>query len=333
MTKTETQKTKVADAAHQLLNIPLDRVRPSDNNPRMTLAKDALQELTKSIAKNGLLQPIAVRVVADDDCEIVGGHRRYLALRELARANPADARFAVIPAMVVDAADTRVAAMRLAENINRADLAPHEIAEGVADALENGMTAEELAESLGWAKRHVYRYSEFHAAPEWLKTFASGVQVPRKKVDDKGEAVLDPVTEKPIVEVDKLPGLKFTHLHEFLTAYNVLHDADKLEFEEHGGEKFKPQAERTIKNLARAAAKEEWSLTKLRAEIKRAKDPAPKTPAPETEKPAFAITAERVTIDLTRKLARNERDELAQQLTKALAAFGLKAVPTTEKTA
>jgi ParB/RepB/Spo0J family partition protein len=319
--------------AQTLKTLLLDKVEPSLANPRLTMERGAFDELKKSILKNGLLQPIAVRVASDNTYEIVGGHRRYHAVRELSREHPSDARFATIAALIVELDDAHVAAARLAENLNRSDLSPLEIAEGVGDALKNGMTEDELAESLGWAKRNVYRYKQFNDAPAWLKAFANEVPIPKKKLDDNGAPVLHAVTDAPVHDVEKLPGLKFTHLFELLTFYGVLRDADQLELEERGGEHFRPQAERTIKKLARAAAKDDWSIAKLRAEIKRIKDPTPRTSPSDKAKPPFVINADRITIDLTRKLARNERDELAQQLTNALAALGLKAVPISAKPA
>lgn len=307
-----------------LREFPLTELAPASSNPRMKLETGAFLELKKSIEKNGLLQPIAVRV-SGDAYEIIGGHRRYHAVKELAHEHPNDARFATIAALVVDAGDQRVAAMRLAENINRADLSPLEVAEGVADALENGMSEEELAESLGWAKRNIYRYKQFHDAPGWLKAFATEVPLASKKLDEHGAAVLDGVTDAPVHDIEKLPGLGFTHLFELLTFYNLLHDADRLELEERGGEKFRAQAERSIKKLARAAAKEEWSIAKLRAEIKRTKDPTPQTPASSNAKPAFVVSSQRVNVDFTR-VAQNERARLAAQLRAALLDFGYKQV-------
>lgn len=317
MTKTRLPTPDAGSASMQ--ELPLDRVAPSTSNPRMTLDKDAFKELKRSILMNGLLQPIAVRV-AGDNFEIVGGHRRYLAVRELAHENPDDPRFAAIAALIVDVADVRIAAARLAENINRADLNTIEIAEGIADALENGMTEKELAESLGWQERNVYRYRQFHGAPAWLKAFATEVPVAAKKLDEHGDPVIDDVTEAQIHDIKKAPGLALTHLLELLRLYNLLHDADELELHENGGEHFKPLAERTVKKLARAAAQDAWSIVKLREEIKRTKDPTPRTPA--SRNSGCVITDARASLDLKRPLARNERDELAPRLTKALAALG-----------
>lgn len=321
-----TKNTQMTNSATgPMLSVALANVAPSASNPRMTLDKDAFKELKKSILENGLLQPIAVRVVGDN-YEIVGGHRRYHAIRELAHEHPNDPRFATIAALVVDLADKRVAAARLAENINRAELNPREVAEGVAEAINSGMTEEELAASLGWKPRNVYRYRQLHSAPGWLKSFATEVPVASKKVDEHGAPVLDGVTDAPVHDIEKLPGLGVTHLFELITFYNLLREADELELHEKGGEHFRPQAERIVKKLARGAAKEQWSIAKLRAEIKRLRDPAPRTPVSNDAKAAFVITAESATIHLTRPLSRQEREELAAKLAPALKALGFKHV-------
>jgi ParB/RepB/Spo0J family partition protein len=310
-----------------LVHLPIDSVAPSVANPRLTLDPESMAALKKSIEKNGLLQPIAVRVVGDA-YEILGGHRRYYAMREIAREYPNDARFATIPALVVDVLDNRVAAARLAENINRADLNPLEVAEGVADALENGMTEEELAESLGWGRRNVYRYKQFHAAPAWLKAFATEVQNPVKRMKD-GVVVRDELTGAIKYDVEKLPRLPVTHLDELLILYNALHDVDTKELAEKGGDGFRPRAEPTVKKLARTAAKELWSAAKMRAECARIKRPKLAKDGGKEDaatKPPFTITKERASLDLTRALSPSERKELVAKLTPALKALGFKKV-------
>src|SRR4051812_30365286 len=77
----------------ELLHLALDQVVASASNPRLNLAKEPFAELKQSILENGLLQPIVVRAVGDH-YEIVGGHRRFAALRELASEAADDARFA-----------------------------------------------------------------------------------------------------------------------------------------------------------------------------------------------------------------------------------------------
>lgn len=324
----ETTSPDIRQVAGDLLHLPLARIVPSNTNPRLTLAKEPFHELKKSIAQNGLLQPILVRP-AGNRYEIIGGHRRFAAVTELASAHPHDDRFYRIAAHVTDADDAKVAVLQLAENLNRADLSPLETAAGIAKAVAGGMSKEELAEALGWHARKVYRYVQLDAAPGWIKDFAKEVQVPVKRMEN-GAPVIDPVTNTPVVDFETLPGLSFTDLMELVVLHNALHDQDVAELKKTGRADFKPQAERVTRKLAYAAASEQWSTAKLREEAKLAKAPpaaqAPKKGA--TPKPAFTITRDSAHIDLARAagLPREQREELAAKLVKALAGLGFAAV-------
>src|SRR5690348_3214526 len=103
----------------ELVQLPLAHVDPSDANPRLNLEKEPLAELKKSIALNGLIQAIVARP-KDDRYEIISGHRRYVAISELAREHPDDERFKRIACSVRNVDDAQARALRLAENVNRA---------------------------------------------------------------------------------------------------------------------------------------------------------------------------------------------------------------------
>lgn len=325
-----TSKTTLPELPHELLTLPFEQVAPSETNPRLSVEKEPFEELKKSILANGLLQPIVVRA-RGDVYEIIGGHRRFQALRELAQEHPKDKRFARVSAVAVDVDDAAVPVLQLAENLNRSDLSAAEIADAVARAVASGVKAAQLAESLGWTKRNLNRYLQLANSPEWFRDYAKEVKVPRKKVDEAGEIVLDPKTKKPVIEVHKYPGLQFTDLTELLALYNVMRESDALQLEELGGEQFKPQAEKTTKRLAFACAAEGWSKRRLREEIARAKDPRPRgsngnEEAPGDERPPIVVTADRCVVDLRQagRLSAAGRGDLAAQLTRALASFGFK---------
>jgi ParB family chromosome partitioning protein len=95
--------------------IRLDRIEPDPDQPRRTFDPERLDELTASIRREGVLQPIAVRY--DDDRDIyvvVHGERRLRAAR--AAGLPA------IPAIVRDVPHGRRLVQQLMENIVRDDL-------------------------------------------------------------------------------------------------------------------------------------------------------------------------------------------------------------------
>lgn len=101
--------------------IPLGDIDPSPDNPRKSFDPDALAELAASIAEQGLLQPIVVRPIGKR-FEIVAGERRFRALT----LNKADAALCVVREGDDDG-NTR--ALRIIENLQRADIKPLEEAE------------------------------------------------------------------------------------------------------------------------------------------------------------------------------------------------------------
>ena len=62
----------------RVIDVDVDRIRPSRYQPRLVFDEEAMQELADSIAQNGLIQPITVRKM-DDYYEIIAGERRYRA--------------------------------------------------------------------------------------------------------------------------------------------------------------------------------------------------------------------------------------------------------------
>jgi ParB/RepB/Spo0J family partition protein len=325
-----TSKTNIPQLARELLHLPFAQVVPSDTNPRLNLDKEPFEELKKSIFANGLLQPIVVRP-KDSAYEIIGGHRRYFALKQLAEENPADKRFTRIAVVVVHVSDALVPVMQLAENLNRADLSCVEVADGVARAVRSGTDPTQLADSLGWSRRQIKRYTQLADAPQWLRDCAREVKVSRRKTGPDGTVVIDPKTSKAAVETERYPGLGFSLLIELHDLYEVLRKVDAIELDEVGGESFKPQAERVTKRLTMLCAANEWSRRRLIDEIKRVKDPKPRPDVETAAKPPLAVTAERCIVDLRRAalLAPADRAALAADITKALAPCRFKSISIT----
>jgi ParB family chromosome partitioning protein len=95
--------------------IRLERIEADPEQPRRTFDPDRLAELTASVRREGILQPIAVRYDGDRDVYVViHGERRLRAAR--------DAGLAAIPAIVRDVPHDRRLVQQLMENIVRDDL-------------------------------------------------------------------------------------------------------------------------------------------------------------------------------------------------------------------
>ncbi|WP_018079117.1 PRTRC system ParB family protein [Thiobacillus denitrificans] len=126
------------------MQLPLSAIRPG-NNPRKYFDPESMRELEDSIRANGVLQPILVRPVGEDNYEIVAGERRYRAARTVFGE---EGTICVVVRELDDAA-AEVAA--LVENTLRSDMSVAEEAEA-ASALVGKFNGdrEQVAAELGW---------------------------------------------------------------------------------------------------------------------------------------------------------------------------------------
>ncbi|HEX5921104.1 MAG TPA: ParB/RepB/Spo0J family partition protein [Nitrososphaeraceae archaeon] len=100
--------------------LPLPIISPAQVQTRIYASssqQESIYELSRSIKKHGLLQPIIVRPISRG-FEIVAGHRRFQACRLL--------RWKTIPAIVKDVSDKDAFEIQLVENIQRKTLDPIE---------------------------------------------------------------------------------------------------------------------------------------------------------------------------------------------------------------
>lgn len=130
------------DGGDELRELPLDAVGPGAHQPRRHFDPVALDELSQSIAAQGVVQPIVVRPLSEDRYEIVAGERRWRAARQ--------AGLSTIPAVVRSMDERSAMAVALVENIQRADLNPLEEAEALRKLIERcSLTHEQVAEAVG----------------------------------------------------------------------------------------------------------------------------------------------------------------------------------------
>src|SRR5689334_16299594 len=62
-----------------VVETPLAQVKPNPNQPRRDFDQQALLELTQSIEREGIIQPIIVRRMAPNEYQIIAGERRWRA--------------------------------------------------------------------------------------------------------------------------------------------------------------------------------------------------------------------------------------------------------------
>ena len=104
--------------------VPIADLTRNPYQPRQNFKEEKLEELANSIRKNGVIQPIAVRLSNSnsDKYEIVAGERRWLAAQR--------AGLHEIPVRILDLSDVESLEVAIVENIQRDDLNPIEEARG-----------------------------------------------------------------------------------------------------------------------------------------------------------------------------------------------------------
>jgi ParB family chromosome partitioning protein len=101
--------------------VPVSEVKPNPNQPRREFEPSALAELTASIERDGIIQPLVVRRIAPRDYQIIAGERRWRAAQR--------AGLTEVPIVIRDATDEKVLELAIIENIQREDLNPIELAQ------------------------------------------------------------------------------------------------------------------------------------------------------------------------------------------------------------
>lgn len=143
------------------LMVPVEKVHPNPNQPRRDFDVALLEDLARSIAEKGIIQPLIVRPAAGraGDYEIVAGERRWRAAQM--------AKLHHIPVLVREFDDTEVLEVAIIENIQRADLNPVEEAFGYQQLMQKfGHTQEKLADALGKSRSHIANSVRLLSLPE-----------------------------------------------------------------------------------------------------------------------------------------------------------------------
>lgn len=131
--------------------IEISKIKPNPNQPRTEFDDEALEELAASIRANGIISPITLRKISDDNYQIIAGERRYRASK-LAGLDK-------IPAYIRDVDDGQVMEMALIENIQREDLNAIEIALSYNSLVATlNLTQEALAERVGKKRATITNY-------------------------------------------------------------------------------------------------------------------------------------------------------------------------------
>jgi ParB/RepB/Spo0J family partition protein len=146
--------------------IPLERITPNPDQPRIMFDEDSLRDLASSIREHGVLQPILVRPLGDHQYQLIAGERRW-------RASKA-AGIATIPALVEDIDDDTALEIAIIENLQREDLSPLDEAMMYDRMIhEHGYSVRKLAQKLGKDKGYLENRLRLADAPAEVRELVS----------------------------------------------------------------------------------------------------------------------------------------------------------------
>lgn len=161
-----------AQVGEGLMSLRIASIEPNKEQPRDRFDQAALSELADSIREHGVLQPIVVRSMSGGSYQIIAGERRWRAARM--------AGLSEIPAMVVEAEDSKVMELALIENLQREDLTIIEEALGYRTLMETyGLTQEQVAKRMGKSRPVIANALRIlNLSPEALKKLEQGEITP-----------------------------------------------------------------------------------------------------------------------------------------------------------
>ncbi len=151
------------EKSHDLQTLPIEFLQRGKYQPRKDMKSEALQELADSIKAQGVIQPIVVRLIADDRYEIIAGERRWRAAQL--------ASLQEIPVVIKDIDDRAAMAVALIENIQREDLNALEEAEAIKRLVDEfDMTHQQAADAVGKSRAMVSNLLRLLDLPNEVKT-------------------------------------------------------------------------------------------------------------------------------------------------------------------
>lgn len=152
--------------------LSVDQLRPGRFQPRRLMTEAGIEELARSIADRGVLQPLLVRRHPHEEgaFEIIAGERRWRAAQR--------AQVHEVPVVVKELTDGEALEIALVENLQRQDLTPLEEAEGYRRLMEEfAHTQEDLARVVCKSRSHVTNMMRLLSLPEPVKAMVDDGQL------------------------------------------------------------------------------------------------------------------------------------------------------------
>ena len=151
------------EVQHEVIEqVKIDSIKPNKYQPRTVFSEDKIEELARTIHTHGVIQPIVIRKIDDEQYEIIAGERRYRAMQKLG--------WSEVPAIIRNLDDKETASIALIENLQREELTAIEEAYAYEKLLElHSLTQEALAQRLGKGQSTVANKLRLLKLPDEIK--------------------------------------------------------------------------------------------------------------------------------------------------------------------
>jgi len=183
----------------EVIQLPTAQIIPNRFQPRTIFDQEKILELSQTIHTHGMIQPIIVRKIENDEYELIAGERRWRAVQQL--------EWESVPAIIRDMTDTETASVALIENLQREELTVIEEARAYAQLLElHGLTQEALAQRLGKSQSTIANKLRLLNLPEVVQMALLDKQISERharaliglKDPEKQEVVLNKIIESEL---------------------------------------------------------------------------------------------------------------------------------------
>ncbi len=146
--------------------IAIGDIDPNPDQPRRVFQEESIAQLAQSIREQGVLQPLLVTPTSEGRYRIVAGERRWRAARA--------AGLETVPCVVRELSLTQQMEIALIENLQREDLNPIEVAQGIRGLMQQcGYTQETVATRLSKSRPTVANLLRLLTLPESVTALVS----------------------------------------------------------------------------------------------------------------------------------------------------------------
>ncbi|MEP0813842.1 MAG: ParB/RepB/Spo0J family partition protein [bacterium] len=142
--------------------IDVEKIKPNPHQPRARFEEESLLRLAQSIKSRGLLQPLLV-TRDSDGYTLVAGERRLRAAKL--------AGLSEVPCIVSEVPEGDRLTLALIENVQREDLNPMDLAEGLKALRDTNLTQQETADKIGLSRSAVANTLRLLELPRQVQDF------------------------------------------------------------------------------------------------------------------------------------------------------------------